>query len=128
MDQELRALLLGNAGITNLVSTRINFGTHPQGKPLPAIVLNVASAIEQIHMNGKGPHQVRFQIDCYATTYAAAKQAGDAVNDLLNAYVGGGFLFIRQVARRRTREGGANESTRDYRDSQDFITHWRQVS
>lgn len=127
MDQELRTLLKADSNITSLVGTRVNFGTHPQGKPLPAIVLNIASALEEIHMNGKGPHQVRFQIDCYATTYAAAKQVGDAVNDLLNAYVGGGFLFIRQVARSRTREGGTNEPTRDYRDRQDFITHWRET-
>lgn len=125
MEEEIRALLLATGGVTNLCGTRINFGERPQGQALPALVLNTVSATEGLHMNGKGPHDARIQVDCYATTPRARTLLARAVLARLNAYRGGGFLFIEHADTRDTREGGTNEVTRTYRAGMDFLVTWR---
>lgn len=125
MEEELRALLLADSGVSSHVSDRVNFGTHPQGHPWPAIVLNVISDTEAVHMNGKGPHDGRVQVDCYGMTYGAAALLSHAVLGALNTYRGGGFLFIKHLSTRNTREGGSNEAERPYRAGMDFETVWR---
>lgn len=125
MEEELRALLLADGGVSSHVDARVNFGTRPQGQPLPAIVLNTISDTEGVHMNGKGPFDSRVQIDCYGITYGAATLVSRAVLSALNFYRGGGFLIIKHLATRKTREGGSNEVERPYRAGMDFKTIWR---
>lgn len=125
MEEEFRALLMTDPSISALVGTRVNWGAHPQGAPLPAIVLNVASGFEDIHMNGTGPHEGRVQVDCYGLTSESAKKVGRAVISALNAYRGGGFLFIQHTSARDTREGGTNQADRPYRTGLDFNIKWR---
>jgi len=125
MEEEFRALLLATSAVTALVGTRINWGVHPQGASLPAIVLNTVSGFDGLHMNGTGPHEGRVQVDCYATTFGAAKAASRAVIEVLHAYRGGGFLFIQHSSTRDSREGGSNEADRPYRTGLDFNTTWR---
>ena len=127
MEQELRTLMRSTSVITAQVGQRIEWGTHPQGTPLPAIVLTVASGFEGVHMNGTGPHEGRIQIDCYGMTYGAAKNAASAVVAALNAYRGGGFLFISHASTRDSREGGTNEAERPYRTGLDFNITWRPI-
>jgi hypothetical protein len=126
MEQEFRSILLASSGVTALVGTRVNFGTHPQGQPYPALVLNVISDAEDYHMNGpNGLFQGRVQVDCYGLTYGAAKAASRAVRALLHCYRGGGFLLITHVSTRDSREGGSNEVERPFRVGMDFTTAWR---
>jgi len=80
-----------------------------------------------VHMNGTGPHEGRVQVDCYGMTYSAAKNAGKAVVAALNAYRGGGFLFISHASTRDSREGGTNEAERPYRTGLDFNITWRPI-
>lgn len=126
MEEELRAILLASSGVTALVAKRVNYGTHPQGTPLPALVLNVISDAEDLHMNGpNGLFQGRVQVDAYGMTYGTVKAVSRAVRAALHCYRGGGFRLITQVSARDSREGGSNEADRPYRVSMDFITAWR---
>jgi len=127
MEEEFRTILLGTSAITAIVGTRINWGEHPQGEAFPAIVLNVVSGFEGVHMNGTGPHDGRIQVDCYGLTFGAAKLVSRAVTDALHTYRGGGFLFIQQDSTRDSREGDTNEALRPYRTGLDFNITWRPI-
>lgn len=125
MEEEFRAILLASGGLSALVGDRINWGVHPQGQAFPAIVLNLVSGFEGIHMNGTGPFEGRVQVDCDAETYADAKRISRAVIGLLNTYRGGGFLFISHTSTRDDRKGGSNEAMRPFRAGLDFNVTWR---
>lgn len=127
MEEAFRALLTGSAAVTTIApANRINWGAHPQGAPLPGIVLNVVSDFEGMTMQGPdGLSQGRVQADCYAPTYAQAKQLSRAVRAALSGYRGGGFRLVQHVATRDSREGGTNEAERPFRVSLDFTTSWR---
>lgn len=126
MEEELRALLLADAGIAGLVEDRIDWGERPQGARYPAIVLNVITNIEGYHMNGRnGLFEGRVQVDCYGLTYKAAKALSRAVTSLLHCHRAGGFRLITHVASREDREGGSNEAERPYRVGLDFLTAWK---
>ena len=125
MEETFRALLLSDSGVSSHVGNRVNFGTHPQGRPLPAIVLNVVSSTEDNHMNGKGPFNGRMQVDVYGGTYKAATLAARAVLNKLNSYRGGGFDFIEHISTRNSRKSGSNEVSQPFRASLDFNIIWR---
>lgn len=126
MEEELRALLLADATVAGIAGDRVNFGAHPQGAALPALVLSNVSDNAALTMQGAhGMVEARVQVDCYALTYGAAKTLGRAVHQLLHAHRGGGFLFIEYAGGRDGREGGANEAERAFRVSMDFLTSWR---
>ena len=127
MEEQLRAILLASSGVTSLVpATRINWGVHPQGAPLPGLVLNVASDAEGMVMNGpNGLSEGRVQIDAYAESYSQAKALSRAVIDALHGLRTTKFRLVTHVATRDSREGGTNEAGRPFRVSMDFTTAWR---
>ncbi|SNT43578.1 Protein of unknown function [[Luteovulum] sphaeroides subsp. megalophilum] len=120
MEEDLRALLLGAPAITALAGTRINFGRHPQGDPLPALVLTTVSDREGLTLDGPdGLQRARVQIDCYAASYGEAKRLSRAVRDLLHGHAGGGF---RALILEAARDLGAPEAPgRPFRVSLDFL-------
>jgi len=121
MEQELRALLKADPAIVAIVAGRVNFGVHPQGQPLPAIVLNVVSDVAGVTLDG--PENVataRIQVDCYADTYGAATLLGRAVLACLNGYAGGNLQGVFHAGSRGTQDGGSGEVTRPFRTSLDF--------
>jgi len=125
MEESIRALLLASSGVSSLVGTRVNFGTHPQGQPLPAIVLNTISDNEGYTLTGpNGVTQARIQADCYADTYGSAKLLSRAVRSLLSGYQNGALQGVFHVSSRDSREGGSNEAERPYRVSMDFMVHF----
>jgi len=126
MEEALRAILLATSGVTALVGTRVNWGGHPQGLALPAIVLTVISDNLGHRLNGPdGLAQGRVQVDCYAGTYGAAKLLSRAVLAALDSYRGGNFSGVFHAGSRDGREGGTNEADRPFRVSIDFMTNWR---
>lgn len=127
MEIELRALLLNTAAITVLVPAgQINFGTHPQGAPYPAVVLNTISGTEGLVMNGpNGLFEARVQVDCYAVTYGGANLVAEPVAKLLHGYRAGGFRLIQMISQTKSRIGAGNEAERPYRVSMDFNVAWR---
>lgn len=125
MEELLRALLLNDGGVGAHAGNRINFGTHPQGQPLPAIVLNTISDLEGYTLSGpEGVSQARVQVDCYAQTYGAAKLLSRAVRSLLSGYQNGALQGVFLAGLRDGREGGSNEAERPYRVSLDFMVHF----
>lgn len=121
MEEIIRAALLASSGVSSIVGTRVNFGTHPQGQPLPAIVLNTISDIGgYLIASPDGVSDARIQVDCYAGTYRAAKLLSRAVTALLSGYSGNGIQGVFRAGSRDSREGGTNEADRPYRVSLDF--------
>lgn len=70
----LRAYLLGYAGLAALVGTRIHGGGAPQGETVPYCVYVKISNVRQYAMGGyAGIQRHRMQISCYGATYDSAK-------------------------------------------------------
>ena len=128
MEEAIRALLLADSGVSGLAGSRVNFGTHPQGEPFPAIVLNTVSDADDYTLQGpSGATQARIQADCYATTYGGAKLLSRAVRSLLSGYQGGSLQGVFLAGSRDGREGGSNEAARPYRVSMDFMVHFTTI-
>ena len=84
MQMQLRTRLLNDATISGLVSTRVDWGVRPQGKPLPAITLTMADDAREQTMGGLQVTQDPLvQIDCWGATYGDAAALRDAVITLL---------------------------------------------
>jgi len=125
MEQSFRALLLNDSGVSALVGTRVNWGAHPQGQPLPALVLNVISGAEGYRLDGPdGLLESRIQVDAYANTYADAKLLSRAVIARMSGHSDSGFRGIFHINSRDSREDG--DVDRPFRVSMDFTAHWRQ--
>lgn len=74
MEAALLARLLATAGITALVSQRINWSRRPQGETLPAIVLHRIDGAPDYHLTGaSGLVESRVQVDCWGSSYGSAK-------------------------------------------------------
>lgn len=129
MEQDFRALLTSAAAVTALAPpSRINWGAHPQGKPLPALVLNHLSGARGMSMSGPDRlRQARVQVDCYAPTYAQAKALARAVDAVAHGHRGPTLRYVEMIAERDTRESGSNEAERPYRVSLDFNVNWRDL-
>ena len=125
MEQEFRALLTSSAAVTALCpSSRIEWGILGQGKPLPAVRLNVISNSPGRTQQGPdGLWQGRVQVDVYGATYKAAKALADAISGLLDFHRSGGFRGIFLDARRDMTETAATD--RPQRITLDFLTNWR---
>lgn len=133
MEEDLRALLLAAAGgdhVHLVEGLPINWLVHPQGEPLPAVVLNLIGGAEGYTMQGRdGLFRGAVQIDAYAHDLAQAVHLGREVEAVLSGYRGPGaagvFGGIFLTATRMTREGGTNEAERPFRRSMDFDVNWR---
>lgn len=98
MDEALTALLLANATVSGLVGDgdRLFWNVLGQGKQGTAAVLYLVSGVPDYHMQGpSGLVESRVQIDCRASTLAAAKALSDAIEAVLSGYSGnqGGVKF-----------------------------------
>lgn len=125
MEEDFRALLLNGSGVSSYVDSRVNYVAHPQGQPLPAIVLNVVSDAETYTLDGpNGVSEGRIQLDCYAHSYSEVKLLSREVRSLLSGYRGGSFQGVFHVGTRDGREGGTNEADRPYRVSMDFMVYF----
>lgn len=126
MEEEFRAFLLGTASVTNICGTRIDFGEYPQGQDSPLIVLNTISDTNGHDLKGPDGLQTgRVQVDCYGSTYGAAKLLSRAVKAALDGYLGGNFSGVFHEGTRDAHEGGTNENDSPFRVSMDFLTNWR---
>jgi hypothetical protein len=126
MKAALRSLLMQTTGVWALAGSRINWVAHPQGEPLPGVVLTLVSDVETLTLDGPaGLSARRVQVDCYADTAKIAGDLADAIRTRLSGYRGGSFRLIEFVTASDTREGSSNEATRPFRVRMDFIAHWR---
>lgn len=108
MEVELRACLKANAALTALVETRIDWDERPQGKPLPAITLQLITELGDRHMGGVQATQIdRVQMDVWGGTFASAKAVRDAAVAVLEAASVQGsvrFLLITVIGGGSVRE------------------------
>lgn len=95
MEAALLARLLATAGLTALVSTRINWGRRPQGETLPAVVLHRIDGSPNYHLTGSsGLVESRVQVDCWGSTYGSAKAVARQVEAAVS-----GLRFTRGAIR-----------------------------
>lgn len=126
MEEDIRTLLLADGGVSAVVGTRINWGAHPQGAALPALVLNAISDVSGHTLEGPwAMSDGRVQIDCYAQSYGAAKTLGRSVRTALDGYKGGAINAVFFENAQDGREGGTNEADRPFRMSLDFIVNYQ---
>jgi len=106
MEDDLRALLLADAGVTALVSpASINFRRHPQGRALPAIILRVINdSPEYVLSSTTDFSSARVQIDCWATGYKQAKDVSRAVLACLSGYQDDTFHRVWLLGARDTQD------------------------
>ena len=86
LDTDLRALLVGNAGLTALVSTRIVQDRMEQGAARPFVVFSRASTDYQTGLDGSVlGERATFDVQCWADTRASAEAVASAVQAVLDA-------------------------------------------
>lgn len=89
MDEALRALLVGFAPLTALVSQRIFWDTIPQGTAKPSVVMFLVDGLPDYHTAGpSGLVESRVQIDFRAATRTAALDGYRKINAVLGGYRG----------------------------------------
>lgn len=126
MEEDVRTLLLADGGVSAIVGTRINWGAHPQGASMPAIVLTAVSNVSGHTLDGPwAMSDGRVQVDCYADTYSSAKALGRAVRTALDGYAGGTINAVFFENAQDGREGGTNEAERPFRMSLDFFVNYQ---
>ena len=127
MEEELRALLIADSGVSAIVSSRIAWGERKQGTAVPDILLTVISRPRDYHMTGSSnPVEYRVQVDCYGVTYASAKTTSRAVDTLLSGYSGGNFQAVFTVGERDLRSAGGNDADKLFGVSLDYLIHFTE--
>lgn len=98
MEEGLYTYLAAQAAVANIVGTQIYQGYAPQGVDLPFLVCTVLNVEDMAdHGGGSGLATTTIRIDCYETTYAAAKNLAAAVRGELHGFGNGtmGSQFVR---------------------------------
>lgn len=89
IETAIYSILVQDATINGLVSTRIYPNLIPQGKAMPAITYQQISGVRDAVMDGPtGLVAARFQINCWAKKYNDAKELTEAVRKELDGYSG----------------------------------------
>ena len=123
MEAALIAKLLATAGVTAMVSTRINWSRRPQGAALPAIVLHRVSGTPDVHHAGASGLVVsRVQVDCWAVSYGSAKAVARAVEAAITAQTfTQGAVRFDVILIDSERDDSTDETTPLFRTSLDLI-------
>lgn len=121
MEEHIRAFLLSQTAVTDIAGNKVNFGEHPQGLPLPAIVLNTISDAQGMTLSGPdGLGDAVLQVDCYALDYRAAKLLARAVRAALTGYSSTVVQGTIEIGLRDGYLGDTQDGERPFRVSADF--------
>lgn len=89
IDNDLITFLKAGSAVATLVAARIYPLTMPQGGEYPAVTTQRIDGPRVRSLSGPSNlAHPRFQIDCWATTYASVKAAAQAVRQRLDGYRG----------------------------------------
>ncbi|MGE5553298.1 MAG: tail completion protein gp17 [Betaproteobacteria bacterium] len=89
IEAALRMHLVNHSGLAALVAGRIYPLLLPQSPTLPAVTYQKISSIEEYAQDGSSSlRRVRFQIDCWAGSYASAKAVAAQVKAALIRFCG----------------------------------------
>jgi len=81
--EAIRTLLVDDAEVAEIVAARVYPLVLPQSPTLPAITLQRVSNQTVISQDGPGMERPRIQVDCWASTYLAARELAAAVKACL---------------------------------------------
>jgi len=90
IEEGIRYILINDTDVAALISARVYPMLMPQGYTLPAIVYQRIS-VDRPHTLDQGPVGRaigRFQVDCYAETYAAVNELANKVRLALDGFKG----------------------------------------
>lgn len=131
MIPEIRALLLADAAVADLIADRAYPSVRPQGSALPALVLSMISFTPDYHMRGETHMSQRIQIDAYGRTYSEMATLAAAVFAVLSGFRGvqGAIDFqgVFLAAGRDFFDPAGEEGSRVHRRSMDFMIHYRSA-
>ncbi len=126
IEQALKYHLVNTTGITDLVSTRVYFIKAPQDATQPYIALQKISDV-MLHSHD-GPSKLaeaRFQLSCYATTYAAVKGVAAAIQAAIDGYTGtmggAGGVFVGRCFWDNETDLGFSDDLKLYGVAVDYI-------
>jgi len=86
---EIKALLLADAGVLAQVGTRIYDTVLPRGYTLPAVVYHTVTAMGSYTMAGSSsPDEITVQFDVYAGDAPTARTAKETLEDVLQDFKG----------------------------------------
>lgn len=89
LEAALRAKLLADAAIANLVGTRVSPWPLPQASPMPAITYFRVSGAEGVTQDGRErTTRARYQVDSWGGSYQAARELEILVRKALNGFKG----------------------------------------
>ncbi len=100
--EAIRAVLVADAAVAALVSTRVFPSLIPQGSTMPAIVFAVVSDVPENALTGDSTTRLvnaRVQIDCYSKTYLEAHAVSAAVDVVLSALSSPDLSAWREISR-----------------------------
>jgi hypothetical protein len=112
IEEDIYSDLSGFAGLSALISTRIYPLRMPQGGTFPAVVYTRVSGSRINNLDGENIQNPRFQVDCWAESYSAAKAVAAQVE---SAFAAASFTSVL-IADRDDRD----DTTEIYRVSMDF--------
>lgn len=86
---EIKALLVADAGLLSLIGTRVHDMVLPRGFVLPALVMHKVTTVSGYTMQGSTqPADITVQFDVYADTALTARQIREALEDALQDFKG----------------------------------------
>lgn len=126
MEEQLRQLLLTSSAIYAHVGSRVDWGLRPQGAALPALTLMVVSGADQATLQGTDHlSDARVQVDCWGSTYGAAKILSRAVIARLNGHKDTNFAGIFHAGTRDLNNDAVTDPVGIFGVSLDFTLHHR---
>ncbi|PIE10050.1 MAG: hypothetical protein CSA72_10580 [Rhodobacterales bacterium] len=121
MQAEVRALLVTDPAIGNLVADRVEWGSSSDGATMPQIILTVVSEVTGYTLDGEGGLTVwRVQIDALSDDYDQSVMLGRAVKSRLSGHRGGNCRGAFAVLGREDSARDKVSGQRVYRSQRDF--------
>lgn len=125
IEPALYSIVVGDAGVSSLIATRMYPMVMPQNATLPAVSYFEVVAPRDHHGRGaSGFVSAIYQIDCWASTHVAARSLAEAVRLALDGYRGrAAGVEVGAVLLESERDLYEDES-RTYRRSQQYRVNY----
>lgn len=125
----VRSLLLADADVSALTNGRIYPILRPQTAALPAITYQRITTTRVDPLEAAVPlADARLQLDCWATSYATAKELATKVRRALagQSYPDGPSPTLAAIRPLENDRDDFETDTKIYRVSQDYSVWWRE--
>jgi len=87
-EQVIRKILLDDAGVSGVVSTRVYPHSVPKGASLPAIIYSLDTSEPVPHLSGSACKADEFEVLCLADTYGTVKDLAEKARSALSTFNG----------------------------------------